>query len=175
MSSSKASMPAEIGFRPVAAPDGPLLEEWIARPHWQRWWGPAKDQAATIIAHIDDPDVGPFIFTLDGRDAGYIQWWRPSGEWEIPVDAPPETTRGIDMSIASAEDTGRGVGPLVLRAFIDRLAREGIRRFVIDPAPDNIAARRAYAKVGFVEAARGTHMDGPYVLMVLDLQHPEAE
>jgi aminoglycoside 6'-N-acetyltransferase len=167
-------MPDEIGFRPVTAADRPMLAEWIARPHWARWWGPADEEAASIA---EDPtaDVGRFVFTLDGRDAGYIQWWRPTGEWEIPVDAPPETTRGVDMSVADAADLGRGIGPRVLGAFVHRLAAEGVTRFLIDPAPDNAAARRAYAKAGFVEVARGAHMDGPYVLMVLDLQPPEAE
>jgi aminoglycoside 6'-N-acetyltransferase len=166
-------MPAEIGFRPVTPADRPMLAGWIARPHWQRWWGPAEEEAAGIAAGAT-PDFGPFVFTLDGRDAGYIQWWRPTDEVEIPVDAPPETTRGIDMSIADPADLGRGIGPRVLRAFVDRLAAEGVIRFVIDPSPDNAAARRAYAKAGFVEAARGSHADGPYVLMVLDLQPAEA-
>jgi aminoglycoside 6'-N-acetyltransferase len=166
-------MPAEIGFRPVVPADRAMLAEWIAQPHWARWWGPAEAEATDIALDVS-PDVGPFIFTLDGRDAGYIQWWRPIGEWEIPVDAPPETTRGIDMSIADAADLGQGIGPRVLRSFVARLAAEGITRFVIDPAPDNAAARRAYAKAGFVEAARGTHMEGAYVLMVLDLQPAEA-
>ena len=90
------------------------------------------------------------------------------------MEAPPETARGIDMSLADATDLGQGIGPRVLSAFVDRLAAEGVTRFLIDPAPDNAAARRAYAKAGFVEVARGTHMDGPYVLMVLDLQPTEA-
>jgi aminoglycoside 6'-N-acetyltransferase len=168
-------MPAEIGFRPVMVADRVMLAEWIARPHWARWWGPAEEEAADIVDRIGDPDFGPFVFTLDGRDAGYIQWWRPTGEWEIPVAAPPETTRGIDLSVAEAADCGRGTGSRVLRAFVDRLAAEGVIRFLIDPAPDNAAARRAYAKAGFVEVARGAHMDGPYVLMVRDLQPAEAE
>ena len=107
--------------------------------------------------------------------AGYIQWWRPVGQWEIPVAAPPATTRGIDMSVADPPTAAAASAPRVLSAFIDRLAAEGVTRFLIDPAPDNVAARRAYGKAGFVEAARGTHMDGPYVLMVLDLQPAEAE
>jgi aminoglycoside 6'-N-acetyltransferase len=167
-------MRGEIGFRRVTPADRPMLEGWIAQPHWARWWGPAAEEAATI-AEEATPDVGRFVFTLDGRDAGYIQWWRPDGAWEIPVDAPPETTRGIDLSIARAEDCGQGLGSRVLRAFVDRLASEGITRFLIDPAPDNLAARRAYAKAGFVEVARGTHGEGPYVLMLLDLQPAEAE
>ena len=35
---------------------------------------------------------GPF--TLDGRDAGYIQWWRPDGAWEIPMPERKPTPRG---------------------------------------------------------------------------------
>lgn len=157
-----------IGFRPVVPADRALLAGWIARPHWQRWWGEAEAEAASI-AEGATPDFAPFVFTLDGRDAGYIQWWRPDGTWEIPVDAPPATTRGIDMGIAEPGDLGRGIGPAVLAAFMDRLAAEGVTRFLIDPAPGNAAARRAYAKAGFVETARGVHLDGPYVLMVRDL------
>lgn len=163
----------EIGFRPVTPADRPLLARWIARPHWQRWWGPAEEEAASI-AEGATPDFGPFVFTVDGVDSGYVQWWRPDGAWDIPVDAPPATTRGLDIGIADPAATGRGLGPRVLDAFMDGLAAEGVTRFLIDPAPENTAARRAYAKVGFVEVARGTHMDGPYVLMVRDVAHDEA-
>jgi aminoglycoside 6'-N-acetyltransferase len=161
-------MPDEIGFRPVPV-DEPMLAGWIAQPHWARWWGPADEEAAGLVAHIDDPDVGPFVFTVDGRDAGYIQWWRPDGAWETPVEAPPATTRGIDMSISRTDDLGRGLGPSVLAAFMDRLAGEGVTRFLIDPAPENAAARRAYAKAGFREVAQGIHSEGAYVLMVRDV------
>ncbi len=168
-------MPAEIGFRPVAAADRAMLAAWIARPHWQRWWGPAEAEARHITEDAD-PDDGRFVFTLDGRDAGYIQWWRPTAATEVPVDAPPETTRGIDMAIADPVNLWRGIGPRVLRAFVARLAGEGVRRFLIDPAPDNTAARRAYAKAGFVAVGEGVNDGGPFVLMVLDLPQPaEAE
>jgi RimJ/RimL family protein N-acetyltransferase len=168
-------MQGELGFRPVTPADRPMLASWIARPHWQRWWGPAEQEADDIVAHVTDPDVGPFFITLDGRDVGYIQWWRPDGAWDIPVDAPPATTRGIDLSIADPDDCNRGLGSRALTAFVARLAAEGVTRFLIDPAPDNAVARRAYARAGFVEVARGTHTDGPYVLMLLDLQPTEAE
>lgn len=161
-------MPAEIGFRPVTPADRPLLAAWIARPHWQCWWGEAEAEAASI-AERATVDFGPFIFTLDGRDAGYIQWWRPDGAWEIPVAAPPETTRGLDMGIADAGHLGRGIGPAVLAAFMRRLEAEGVTRFLIDPAPGNIRALRAYARAGFAEFARGHEADGPYVLMVRDV------
>lgn len=165
----------EISFRPVTAADRSLLAGWIARPHWQRWWGDAETEAAQIMRG-PTPDFCPFVFMLDGRDAGYIQWWRPDGSWEIPVPAPAATTRGIDLGIADAAACGRGLGPRVIRAFVARLVAEGATRILIDPAPDNAAARRACAKAGFVEVARGTHMEGPFVLMQLDLpQHAEAE
>lgn len=160
-------MPAEIGFRPVTPADRALLAAWIARPHWQRWWGEAESEAVSI-AEGATADFGPFVFTLDGRDAGYIQWWRPEGIGG-PVAAPPETTRGIDMGIADPDDLGRGVGPAVLAAFLRRLAAEGVTRFLIDPAPGNTRALRAYAKAGFAEVARGHNADGPYVLMVRDV------
>jgi aminoglycoside 6'-N-acetyltransferase len=164
-----------ITFRRVGEDDLATLAEWLARPHIRRWWGEPQTEVATIRAGLDDPGFGPHLFFEAGRPAGYIQWWRPDGAWAIPVEAPPETTRGIDISIAAAEDLGRGLGPRAIDAFVAMLAGQGIRRFLIDPAPDNAAARRAYAKAGFVPVAEGVHDDGPYVLMVLDINEPKAD
>jgi aminoglycoside 6'-N-acetyltransferase len=162
-----------IGFRPVVVADRPLLRDWLARPHVRRWWGAPDYELAKIAGALGSPDFAAFVITLDGRDAGYIQWWRPDGSWEIPVAAPPETTRGIDLSIAEATDCGRGIGRAVIAAFVDRLAAEGVRRVLIDPHPDNVRARRAYAAAGFREVARGVHQDGAYVLMVSDIEEME--
>jgi aminoglycoside 6'-N-acetyltransferase len=164
--------PDEISFAPLTEADLPMLARWLERPHVRRWWGDPKAEIAGIRAGLGDPGFGPHLFFEGGRAAGYIQWWRPDGSWRIPVDAPPGTTRGIDLSIAEPTDCGRGLGPRVVRAFVERLAAQGIRRFLIDPHPDNAAARRAYAKAGFAPVVEGTHTEGPYVLMVLDLPEP---
>lgn len=156
----------EIGFRPVEEADLPVLRQWIARPHIRRWWGEPEAEVAAIAAGQDDPGFAAFITLLDGRNAGYIQWWKPDGAWEIPAEAPPETTRGIDLTLAEERDCGRGIGRRVIGAFVARLAAEGVRRVVVDPHPENERARRAYAAAGFVETARGVHCEGPYVLMV---------
>jgi aminoglycoside 6'-N-acetyltransferase len=158
-----------IDFRPLAEADFAPLSDWIARPHWQEWWGDPQEELAVIRAGLREPGFSAFIFTIDGRDAGYIQAWQPDGAWEIPVEAPPATTRGIDLSVADAGDLGRGIGRRVIAAFVERLAAEGIRRVLIDPHPDNHRARRAYAAAGFVPVADGMREDGPFVLMVRDL------
>lgn len=160
----------KIGFRPFGEADFARLRDWIARPHWQEWWGDPDEQVEVIRADLREPGFAAFIFTLDGRDAGYIQSWQPNSAWEIPIDAPPEAARGIDLSIAEAADLGQGVGRRVIAAYVARLAAEGIRRVLIDPHPDNTRARRAYAAAGFVPAAEGMREDGPYVLMVRDLE-----
>jgi aminoglycoside 6'-N-acetyltransferase len=85
------------------------------------------------------------------------------------VEAPPETTRGIDLSLAEEDECGRGIGRRVIAAFVERLAAKGVRRVLIDPHPENERARRAYAAAGFVEMACGVHAEGPYVLMVRDI------
>lgn len=159
----------EIGFRPVESADFPMLREWIARPHIRRWWGEPEAEVAMIAESLRAPGFAAFIIRLDGRDAGYIQWWKPDGTWEIPVAAPPETTRGIDLSLAEETDCGRRIGRRVIEAFVARLAAEGVRRVVIDPHPENERARRAYAAAGFAEAGQGVHCEGPYVLMVRDI------
>ena len=159
----------EIGFRPVEPRDLPVLRDWIARPHIRRWWGDPDAEVAAVAAGLGKAGFAAFIILRDGREAGYIQSWTPDGAWEIPVDAPAETTRGIDLSLADENDCGRGIGRKVIAAFVDRLAAEGVRRVLIDPHPENARARRAYAAAGFAEAARGVHCEGPYVLMVRDI------
>ena len=34
---------AEVGFRPVAVADLPLLHEWLEREHVRAWWGAPGD------------------------------------------------------------------------------------------------------------------------------------
>ena len=47
----------------------------------------------------------------------------------------------------------------------------GVPRVLVDPAPDNTAAIRAYDKAGFRAIDRRTSIYGPAILMVRDREH----
>jgi aminoglycoside 6'-N-acetyltransferase len=53
-----------------------------------------------------------------------------------------------------------------LRVFAINLIEEGAPTVAIDPDLENLRARRAYARAGFVEDAVMQAADGPFALMV---------
>lgn len=147
----------EIGFRPVRAADLPLLARWLAQPHWQDWWGEPESELAIIREMVEGRDpCRPFLFTLDGEPAGYLQLWQVAlnldpdslaqSPWmaEVPSDAV-----GIDLSIGDADRLSQGLGSAVLRRFARMLLAQGHETILIDPHPDNHRAVAAYRKAGF--------------------------
>lgn len=147
-----------IAFRPVAPEDLAMLGAWMARPHWQEWWGEPETELDYVRDMIEgrDPTCRPYIFLLAGEPAGYIQVWQiaPHQTPEWAQDNPwlmelPADTVGVDLSLADADRLGRGIGSAVLRRFALGLAEQGHATIVIDPDPGNARAVAAYRKAGF--------------------------
>ena len=147
-----------IGFVPVCAAHLPMLAEWMARPHWRRWWGDPDSELDLIRDMIEGRDsTHPFIFTLDDQPAGYIQVWFIADQRDDPevlAEYPwltllSETTVGVDLSLANESELGKGIGSTAVRLFTQNLWDAGHRTIVIDPDPDNARAVRAYEKAGF--------------------------
>ena len=63
---------------------------------------------------------------------------------------------------------GRGHGSAYLRLLAARLRAEGAPVVAIDPAADNIRARRAYEKAGFVRDRVIETAAGLAVLMIFE-------
>lgn len=147
----------EITFKPVTVDDLPLLEVWMAQPHWLEWWGEPDGEIADICNMIEGRDTTrPFLFHVCGRPAGYIQYWHvghhqnPSWISRNPWLADmPRDAIGVDLSIGDASDLSRGIGTAALKAFVDILGSLGHATIIIDPDPENARAIRAYEKAGF--------------------------
>jgi aminoglycoside 6'-N-acetyltransferase len=105
-----------------------------------RWRGPA-DVRPEIIEAIEDEGLHYLAIVLDGRVVGAIQW--------AAEEDPEYRHASIDIFLDPAVH-GRGVGTDAIRTLATHLVdTEGFHRLVIDPAADNAAAIRCYAKVGF--------------------------
>ena len=146
-----------IAFRPVSHADLALLQDWIARPHWQEWWGDPETEIGYIRDMLDGRDTTrPFLFTVDGLETGYIQHWTAGDQLSEPwlslapwlKDLPPDAV-GIDLSIGDAAQLSRGLGSAVLKRFAERLKGAGHHDLIIDPDRNNARAIRAYEKAGF--------------------------
>jgi RimJ/RimL family protein N-acetyltransferase len=148
----------DIAFRPTAAADFAMLDDWLRRPHWREWWGDPDVEHGHIKDMVEERDktCRPFIFTIGGVPAGYIQVWR-IGPHQVPAwadDNPwlmklPSDAVGVDLSIAHPDRLSQGVGSAVLKAFVAKLRAEGHDAIIIDPDPENGRAVAAYRKAGF--------------------------
>ena len=162
-------MTHHYSFRPLTAADLPLMRTWLAAPHMRRWWGETEPALDELRQAIEEPSTNPFLVLIDGREAGYIQSYDIHAEPDHPYRDQPPGTLGIDLSLGEADLLGMGHGPRIIEAFVARLFAAGTRRIVIDPAPDNARAIRAYEKAHFRGAGRRTTSEyGDALLMVRD-------
>jgi RimJ/RimL family protein N-acetyltransferase len=163
-------------FHPMTGDDLPLMRRWLDTPHVKEWWGESDAELGYIRDMIDGRDTTrPFIFSVDGKRIGYIQYWfvghHQNAEWltdhpwlaELPTDAV-----GVDLSIGDAACLAQGIGSGALRAFAERLIEQGYQTIVIDPDPENHRAVRAYEKAGFRVIPRLLGRTGDAFIMQYD-------
>jgi aminoglycoside 6'-N-acetyltransferase len=132
---------AQVRLRPATEADIPELARIRATPEVLRWWRGGDDMTAAVADDLAQPDIETFVIEHDGRVVGAIQW---QAETE-----PDYRHASIDIYLDPAVQ-GRGLGSDAVRTLAHHLiADHGHHRLVIDPAADNSAAIRSYAKVGF--------------------------
>jgi aminoglycoside 6'-N-acetyltransferase len=153
-------------FRPATHADLPMLRTWLATPEVQRWWGHPAEQYALLEEDLGNPLMVMRIVSLDGAPFAYVQDYALAS-WPQPQFADlPEGARGIDAFIGVPDMIGQGHGAAFLRERAAQLSAEGASLVAIDPDAQNLRARRAYAKAGFVGDEVVATAAGPVVVMV---------
>ena len=135
-------------------------------PHVEAWWHERLDLAGLEVKYgprIDGNEpTHVFLIEYCAQPIGWIQWyrWADYPEHGARLGAE-EDSAGIDLAIGAPELTGRGLGPLVIRAFLEQLvfAERGITACVSDPETQNTRSLRAFEKAGFVRM-RTVHIPG---------------
>ena len=109
-----------------------------------------KDPTYHYLAHVDGRPVGMFQHYRIGDDPEYAA-----------ALALGEDAVGADLFIGELELIGQGHGPAMLRRFLLDVAFpfHRIDTCIIGPSIRNLAAIRAYEKVGF-RALREVHVPG---------------
>ncbi|MFF7777473.1 GNAT family N-acetyltransferase [Streptomyces tanashiensis] len=128
-------------LRPSGPHDVPGLAAIRATPEVRARWRGGPDFDAEVTEELADPDTHCLTIYQHDRIIGMIQWYAE--------EEPDYRHAGIDLFLDPAVH-GRGLGTDAVRTLARHLVRDaGFHRLVIDPAADNAAAIRCYAKVGF--------------------------
>lgn len=130
-----------VQLRPATEDDVAPLAAIRSTPEVYGRWGGGDDLAADVAESLGDPDTRVFAIVFEGRVVGAVQY---------SEEADPDYRHaGIDIFL-DPRVHGRGLGTDAVRAVARHLIEDlGHHRLVIDPAADNEAAIRCYAKVGF--------------------------
>ncbi len=132
----------------------------------RRWWEARVKETTSEQWAILGPD-GSLIGSLDLYDLSA----RPAE----PAAGPVVTRRaGLVPEIYESRHRGQGLGTEAMALAIKRAFEElGQSGFEVEVLPDNVRARRAFAKLGFMESGRRTGPDGiEWVVMVLSAASP---
>ena len=165
----KADRPT-YSFRLATAKDLPRLRRWLNTPEVKRWWGNPSEQFELLRGDLNEPLMTMRIVSLGGRPFAYAQDYDVHS-WPQPHLAQlPRGSRAIDSFVGWPSLIGRGHGQAYLRLLAERLCREGAPLVAIDPAEENLRARRAYEKAGFRLRTMVVTETGPAALMVFESQ-----
>ena len=145
-----------ISFCRLAAEDLRLLHEWLQREHVRRWWT-KHETYENVVEHYLPAVEGReptdlYVILLDERPAGFIQTYLVSNYPEYrELVGVEDGVAGVDLFLAEAENTGRGIGTSVLSDFLRDVvfAVPTTRACVADPDTENRASLRSFEKAGF--------------------------
>ena len=130
-----------VSLRTATPTDVGALAAIRSHPDVYRWWRGGEDLAATVAQELADEEEHSLVIEYEDRIVGAIQWYAE--------EEPDYRHASIDVYLDAAVH-GRGLGTDAVRTLARYLVTElGHHRLTIDPAADNAAAIRCYAKVGF--------------------------
>jgi RimJ/RimL family protein N-acetyltransferase len=149
-------MKASISFRPLERSDFPLLQEWLSAAHVAAWWNELLDLSGVEAKYGPRVDGAEptymFVIEQEVRPIGWIQWylWSDYPEHARQLGAEP-TSAGIDLAIGELSMTGLGLGPVIIRQFLDQFVftNSNICAVVADPEESNIRSLHTFRKAGF--------------------------
>jgi aminoglycoside 6'-N-acetyltransferase len=130
-----------VTLRPATEIDIPELAAIRRTPEVYARWRGGQDLEREIRDDLEDGDSVVYAVVHEGRVVGSIQWSQES--------EPDYRHASIDIYLDPSVH-GRGLGTDAVRTLVRHLVTSaGHHRITIDPAVDNEAAIRSYAKVGF--------------------------
>lgn len=154
--------PAQIGFRRLRMADLPRMHRWLNAPHVRAWYDKGGYTYADVVAKYAprirrQAPTDPYTILYGGRPIGYIQTYRiadyPGYAAQVQVEAG---AAGVDLFIGEAAYMRRGLGRLIMAAFLKEVVFEQSDAVscIVDPDIANVPAIRMYESAGFKPVKR---------------------
>ena len=142
------------------------VTRWRASEHVRRWWvGGGEPTLEAISAHYGPAIDGMaptrmWVVEANGRSVGFCQDYRIRDHPEFAALVPDPAAVGVDYAVGEPSLVGRGLGTVMLWAWLLSARRRyaDVTTFFAAPDHRNAASLRVLAKLGFVE---GTWFDEP--------------
>lgn len=156
-----------IGFTPLQKDHFPLIRTWLNSPHLKTNWGEDRIWTASEIeqkysSYIQNykiengqkKTIYSFIIEYDQELIGYIQYYNAfdfarEGYQFKDVYNGPLSIAALDVYIGDPQYLGKGIGPCVIRQFLEQHIFKHFPACMVDPEKENKRAIRAYEKAGF--------------------------
>ena len=149
--------PGQIHFRRLEHGDLPLLHHWLNSGETLRWYGRKPTSYQQIVNKYSPRIEGRtptscYLCIYQERPIAYLQTYRiydyPDYNSYIGAD---EFTAGVDLFVGEQKYIGIGLGPRILRTFLEKIvfADRCVQTCIVGPDSGNLRAIRAYEKVGF--------------------------
>lgn len=153
-------------FRPMSRKDFPAMSQWLKQAHNAQWWADDPSDHGLELQYGDAIDgresSSCYLVEMDGIDFGFVQTYLlddyPEYKDEInPIIPVPAHTVSMDYLIGMADNTRKGLGTQMLRAFVSKIWDDfpGALHILVPTHQENEASGRVLEKIGFHLAAEG--------------------
>ncbi|HEX6151753.1 GNAT family N-acetyltransferase [Nocardioides sp.] len=155
-----------VALRAMTRGDLPDVARWLAAEHVRRWFGSQGEPTMDYVTERYGPRIDGmsptrmWVVEVNGRSVGFCQDYRLRDHPEFAALTPDPEAVGVDYAIGEPHLVGRGVGTVMLWAWLFSARRRYADVTTYFAAPDhrNESSLRMLDKVGFV---RGTWFDEP--------------
>jgi aminoglycoside 6'-N-acetyltransferase len=135
------------------------VTRWRQAEHVHRWWASDGDPTPEAVQAAYGPAVDGmtptrmYVAEVNGRSIGFLQDYLIADYPEFALLCPDPQGVGVDFAIGELAWVGRGFGPRILWAWMERARKRFPQATSFFAAPDhrNRASLRMLSKVGFTE------------------------
>ncbi len=144
----------KLKVRRLVKEDNILLAKWLSDPQVLEFYegrdNPFDLEKVNEVFYAHDDEEVKCIMEYEGKEIGYVQFYRLDEETKKEYGYLNENIYGTDQFIGETEYWNKGIGTLLVTSMIKFLIEhKNADRIVMDPQAKNTRAIKCYEKCGF--------------------------